>query len=129
MRNILTLTAAALLLFGCTNDNKIEIQNIAEYQIYVNFRANIYEVPGISTEGPDGGKLTISGVPNGTYQYKTMWYTPDELNLSIAPAAESDGNLTFEKQSTRVLMQYGSATLGSQYYGSLSITTTNSAGN
>jgi|GEM_PF-1131029 hypothetical protein len=126
MKKALVVFFVMLSLAGCSNDNKIVIQNLAAYDVYVNFRAQIYDVPGTSTAGVNGGSRTIPSIPNGTYQYKTMWFVPDNSGLSISPAAESDGNLTFTSQQTKIFMQYGSITQGNSYIGSLTVTSSTS---
>jgi hypothetical protein len=120
MWKALSVAAAVLALAGCSNNNRIEIQNLATNPVWLNFRAQIYRIPGINEAGTNGGTFSISEIPNGTYDYKTMWDVPD--GYSLTAAAEGDGNMLFDKKDTRIMMQYGSLTSGTTYITSLTIT-------
>jgi uncharacterized lipoprotein NlpE involved in copper resistance len=124
MIKIFTALAVIITLWGCSNDNKITIQNLATNPIYLNFRAQIYTVPGMNDKGQAGTIPPITEIPNGTFDYKTMWDVPSNLTISIAP--EADGELTFNHKSTSILMQYGSAATATQYITSLTVTSSDS---
>lgn len=92
-------TVVALLITGCANENKITLQNMASGSVYVNFRAKTYTVaPGTST--------TIAEVPNGVYDYSTIFEIP--ANKSIAVEGEAAGTLTLEEKDTKINMVYSS---------------------
>ncbi len=118
MKKIFCLFAFLISCIGCSNDNKITINNLADGAIYFNFRAKQYTVPTQET-------VVISDIPNGSYSYGTTVEIPrNALSWSLDGTA-SDGTLKFEKMSTQILLLYGSTLTPDGAY-SVNLNTTSS---
>ncbi len=94
------IAAAALLCIGCASKNEVEITNLASGSIYINFRAEIHTIP------PSGTK-TISGIPNGTYEYSTTYSIPFGYSGAVDGDAAA-GTFIFEDKDTKINMLYSS---------------------
>ncbi|HMA63928.1 MAG: hypothetical protein ACM31E_06900 [Fibrobacterota bacterium] len=93
--------AVALLLIGCASKNEVKITNIAGGSILVNFRAETHTIP------PAGTK-TISGIPNGTYDYSTTYVIPAGYKGAVDGDAAA-GTFIFEEKDTQINMIYSSS--------------------
>ncbi|NLW32263.1 MAG: hypothetical protein GXY77_12510 [Fibrobacter sp.] len=90
-----------VFLFGCSNDNEIKISNLAQGDVFFNFRAKKYVVVG------NGGEITIDEIPNGSFEYATTFSVPAGASFGIEGDAGA-GLLEFEKSETRHLLIYSS---------------------
>jgi hypothetical protein len=117
MKKIVALFAFLIVFAGCSNDNKITLNNLADEEIYFNFRAKQYTVPTQET-------IVITDIPNGTYAYGTTALLPSDATSASFSGNASDGTLTFEKKSTQILMIYGSTLIGGAYNVNLNTTST-----
>jgi hypothetical protein len=118
MKRIVAIFAFLMFLAGCTNDNKITINNLAEDYIYFNFRAQKYTLASQET-------IVITDIPNGTFAYGASAELPSNATSGSFEGNASDGILTFEKKRTQILMIYGSMlTAGGAY--SVNLNTTSS---
>jgi hypothetical protein len=106
MWKALMVTAALMLLIGCSNDNQIVIDNSAQEAIMFNFRA-------VETQVASGSSATIQDIPNGTYAV-TLGLTPPSgaTSWSMSP---SSGSLTFAKKSTKIRIAFGSTLTNGVY--------------
>jgi uncharacterized lipoprotein NlpE involved in copper resistance len=101
MKKIITLFGSLLVLAGCSNDNKIVINNLADGNIYFNFRAQQYEIASDQS-------VTIADIPNGTYVYATTYQIPSGAKTWSITGDAASGSLMFDKKSTRILLLYAS---------------------
>lgn len=88
-----------VFLFGCSNDNEIKISNLAQGDVFFNFRAKKYVVVG------NGGEITIDEIPNGSFEYATTFSVPAGASFGIEGDAGA-GLLEFE--ASRHLLIYSS---------------------
>ena len=106
MWKALMVTAALMLLIGCSNDNQIVIDNSAQDAITFNFRA-------VETPVASGSSATIQDIPNGTYSVTLGMTIPSgATSWSISP---SSGSLTFAKKSTKIRAAFGSTLTNGVY--------------
>ena len=108
MIKIFTALAVIITLWGCSNDNKITIQNLAQETIYLNFRASLDSVFS-------GGTITLTEIPNGTYLYNTTYRLPFGATSSSSSGDAAGGQLTFDKKITKILMLYSSTFMAGVY--------------
>jgi hypothetical protein len=103
MKKIAVLFAVVAVFAGCSNDNKITLNNISDGPIYFNFRATRYIIDVDETE-------SISDIPNGTYTYATTFGIPAGAKTYSIEGTAGAGSLIFDKKDTQILLIY-SATL------------------
>jgi hypothetical protein len=102
----LLLLIAALFCIGCSNNNKVSIVNIAEGQIIVNFRGDLYPVDA-------GSRQSITDIANGSYPYTTTYAIPAG---KVGSASEGlSGTLVFTHSSTVHQLLYSAAGDDSTY--------------
>lgn len=106
---IFVFLSIAVFLLGCSNDNEIEITNLAQGDIYFNFRAKEYVIAA------DGGEITIDEVPNGTFDYATTYSVPAGATGCEVEGDAGAGFLDFEKRETRHLLIYSSTLIDGNY--------------
>jgi hypothetical protein len=102
MKRIAVVSVLAVWIVGCSQ-NTLEIQNWSEYDVWLNFRAQSYEIPS------GGGTRTVTDIPNGTFGYGTVYEenahsAPD----GVEPGEGLKGSMTFERSETEMLLIYGS---------------------
>ena len=122
MKQIITALILLTFLIGCSNNNKITINNLAADNIYINFMAKKYTIASEAT-------VTVTDVPNGSYEYATTYQIPSGAKSWSIDGSAAGGNLTFEKKDTQILMLYAS-TLSPEgkYAVNMSVTSTRSTG-
>jgi hypothetical protein len=108
MWKIVTFAAAMLWLAGCSNDNQIFIENDAQADIMINFRAS-------KTDIPSGTSTTIKDIPNGTYDYATTYWVPAGATSWSVSGAAGSGSLAFNKKETHQLLIYSSSLSNGAY--------------
>lgn len=105
------LVAFSIFLFaGCSNDNQLTINNLAESGILVNFRGKGYAInPGTT--------YTIADeIPNGKYNYATTYGIPSRVGIkSAAIDASGAGELNFQTKDTKIHLIYSSTVQDSIY--------------
>jgi hypothetical protein len=117
MRKILAVAAVVWCIVGCTNDNKLVIQNDADVDINVNFRATATLVPAHTPQ-------TIPDIPNGTYTYDIS--VPPVTGATIASVPGS-GSIEFQKKATKWLFILSSTVSDNVYSITLSKSTSDDA--
>jgi hypothetical protein len=90
----------AFFFAGCSSNNEITIQNIAGGSVLVNFRAESHVIV-------PNNSITISDIPNGTYDYSTTFSIPAGYSGEVSGEA-SAGTLIFEDRNTKVNLIYSS---------------------
>jgi len=108
MKKIVLAFAMLMSLWGCSNDNKLTIQNMAQCPIYINFLGTVDSVFS-------GESYPVNNIPNGTYQYSTTYAIPNNVTSSSVSGDAASGQLIFEKNNTKVLLLYSSTTLTGVY--------------
>ncbi|MDO5576777.1 MAG: hypothetical protein Q4F84_06830 [Fibrobacter sp.] len=98
---VVVVLVMAFLMVGCSRDNEIKISNMAAGDIYFNFRAKDYHVPGV------GGEIKITDIPNGTFDYATTFNIPTGSKFNVDGDAAA-GLLSFEKSETHYLLIFSS---------------------
>jgi ribosomal protein L2 len=111
------LFVTALILVGCSNNNKLTINNLTMGPIHINFRAADHSIDA-------GTTFEISDIPNGTYVYSTTYGVPAEAKSATIDGNAAGGSLTFEKKDTQVLMLYGSTLFDGTYAVNATMSTT-----
>jgi hypothetical protein len=86
---------------SCTQ-NELKVENLAEEEIHLNFRAEVYDVDAEET-------ITITDIPNGTYSYSTTYTLPQGINDYDAGGAVS-GSMRFSFGRTKNFLLYSSIT-------------------
>ena len=99
MKKIVLAFAMLMSLWGCSNDNKLFIQNQALEPIQVNFLGTVITVPSDSTK-------SYTDIPNGSYIYSTTYTIPANATSATISGDAAGGQLTFEKNNTKVLLLY-----------------------
>jgi hypothetical protein len=108
MKKIIGLIALSIALYGCSNDNKLTINNQASESIFINFRASVITIA-------PGGTQTVTDIPNGGYNYNTTFEIPSNITSWSASGSAASGQLTFDKKNTQILLLYSSTTLAGVY--------------
>jgi len=108
---------AALLFLGCSNsiNNKITIKNMADGDIYFNFRGSIIDVAA-------GQTTVISNIPKGKYNYSTTYIIPAGTTSSTAQG-DMSGTFTLNA-GTNIGLLYASILSNGTY--TISVTISNS---
>lgn len=91
---------AAMLCVGCS-ENSIEIINLADGAVILNFRGEGYRVEPEAT-------MTVSDVPNGTYEYGTTYYIPYATITTWQEGPGLSGTMSFRLNRTKMNIQYAS---------------------
>lgn len=108
VRNVLILGLLVGILGGCS-ENKLSIQNEAQYPITFTFRGKDYT---LSSQG----SKTLEGVPNGEYLYGTLAQIPQvDWIKSVSFEGDQEGTLRFLHDETEYLILYGSHIKDSVY--------------
>ncbi len=97
---------AAVIFMGCS-ENKIEIKNIASESVRFVFRGDEYFVDR-------GSERSITGIPNGKYEYGTTYRIPS-AELSVEEGEDLSGELTFRRNETKVSVLYSSVRDSTSY--------------
>lgn len=95
------LILLTIFLSSCESElnNKFTFRNESSGKLFINFRANIVEVP-------IGKTVTIKDVPKGTYGFSTTYELPAGAVTSTV-GGDASGSVIFN-QNTRVLVLYSS---------------------
>jgi hypothetical protein len=95
------LISLSLTLISCSDGpiNKITLQNIADGDIYLNFR-------GSQTLVPSGSTIELQDVDKGEYEYETVYSIPFGAS-SHAAEGEMSGTLKLTA-GTKILVIYSS---------------------
>jgi|WetSurMetagenome_2_1015567.scaffolds.fasta_scaffold511118_2 hypothetical protein len=111
------LVIAALLFMGCSNsiNNKITIKNMADGDIYFNFRGSVIDVAS-------GQTTVISNIPKGTYNYSTTYIVPAGTTSSTSQG-DLSGTFTLNA-GTNIELLFSSILLNGTY--TISVTISNS---
>jgi hypothetical protein len=101
------LIVFALFLSSCEGslNNEFTFRNESAGKLFINFRANIIEVPV-------GQTVTIKDVPRGTYGFSTTYEIPSNA-LTSTVQGDAAGQANFNT-STRVLILF-SSTLSEEF--------------
>lgn len=99
MKKILAIAGLVFLFVGCS-DNQLEVENGTAFAITMNFRAEKH------TLNP-GQTKTIKEIPNGTFGYGTVFLVPSNAGYEVTDGGGLDGEVTFERSDTQVLLLYG----------------------
>jgi hypothetical protein len=101
------LILLTIFLSSCESDlnNKFTFRNESDGKLFINFRANIVEVPVRQI-------VTIKDVPRGTYTFSTTYEVPSGLPSNVQ--GDAAGSVAFNL-STKVLVLYTSAISDSLY--------------
>jgi hypothetical protein len=95
------LIILSLTLLNCSDGpiNKITLQNIAEGDVYLNFR-------GTQTLVPSGSTVELQDIDKGEYEYETVYEVPSGATSSSAEG-EMSGTLKLTA-GTKILVIYSS---------------------
>jgi hypothetical protein len=95
------LIVFALFLSSCEGslNNEFTFRNESAGKLFINFRANIVEVPV-------GQIVTIKDVPRGTYAFSTTYELPGNA-VSSTVQGDASGQVNFNT-GTRVLILFSS---------------------
>jgi len=111
------VSAACLLslLAGCSG-NQVTVENVADGDIYFNFRAQRYAVAS-------GGVVEITDIPNGTYEFATTVEIP-RSGVTFADGGGLAGEMAFERSSSEFYLLISSVLDTTTYtvFGNLSST-------
>lgn len=107
MKKMVTVLALAIFFCGCSNNNKLTIQNKSQGTIYLNFRATVYTI--------GSNPVTLTDIPNGTYNYNTTFELPSGVTSWSASGTAAGGQMTFDKKNTQILLLYSSTLLAGVY--------------
>ena len=121
MKKKAALFAFLVFFVGCSNDNKITINNLSDGRIYFNFRATQYII-GIDS------MRTIDEIPNGVYTYATTYITPSSVTSATVSGNAVPGSVTFEKENTQILLIYSATTFNGAYTLEATMTSSGSGG-
>jgi hypothetical protein len=105
------LIAFSVFLFaGCSNDNQLTINNLAEGGIIINFRGKEYSVNS-------GQTYTIPDeIPNGKYNFSTTFEIPYRPGIKSGTSdGAAAGELGFQTRDTKVHLLYSSSVADSVY--------------
>ncbi|MBE0570564.1 MAG: hypothetical protein IH618_03395 [Ignavibacteriaceae bacterium] len=95
------LITLSLTLINCSDGpiNKITLQNIADGDVYLNFR-------GTQTLVPSGSTIELQDIDKGEYEYETVYEVPSEAT-SFTAEGEMSGTLILTA-GTKILIIYSS---------------------
>ena len=95
------LITLSLTLINCSDGpiNKITLQNIAEGDVYLNFR-------GSQTLVPSGSTVELQDIDKGEYEYETVYEVPSGAT-SFSAEGEMSGTLILTA-GTKILVIYSS---------------------
>jgi hypothetical protein len=95
------LIILSLTILSCSDGpiNKITLQNIADGDVYLNFR-------GTQTLVPSGSTIELQDIDNGEYEYETIYEIPVGAT-AFSAEGEMSGSFIL-KAGTNVLVIYSS---------------------
>lgn len=95
------LITLSLTLINCSDGpiNKITLQNIADGDVYLNFR-------GSQTLVPSGSTIELQDIDKGEYEYETVYEVPSGAT-SFSAEGEMSGTLILTA-GTKILVIYSS---------------------
>ncbi len=95
------LITLSLTLLNCSDGpiNKITLQNIADGDVYLNFR-------GSQTLVPSGSTVELQDIDKGEYEYETVYEIPSGAT-SFSAEGEMSGTLILTA-GTKILVIYSS---------------------
>ncbi|MDZ7625749.1 MAG: hypothetical protein U5J96_15060 [Ignavibacteriaceae bacterium] len=95
------LITLSLTLINCSDGpiNKITLQNIADGDVYLNFR-------GSQTLVPSGSTIELQDIDKGEYEYETVYEVPSGAT-SFSAEGEMSGTLVLTA-GTKILVIYSS---------------------
>ena len=95
------LITLSLTLINCSDGpiNKITLQNIADGDVYLNFR-------GSQTLVPSGSTIELQDIDKGEYEYETVYEVPSGAT-SFSAEGEMTGTLILTA-GTKILVIYSS---------------------
>jgi methyltransferase-like protein len=121
MKKIVAVFVLFLFLAGCSNDNKITLNNLSEGPIYFNYRAKHYIID-------INGTKTIEEIPNGVYTYATTYGIPSSATSATVSGNAASGSVTFEKENTQILLIYSATIFNGAYTLGATMTSSGSGG-
>jgi len=112
------LITLSLTLINCSDGpiNKITLQNIAEGDVYLNFR-------GSQTLVPSGSTVELQDIDKGEYEYETVYEVPSGAT-SFSAEGEMSGTLILTA-GTKILVIYSSVFSEGSYSIFASVTNSN----
>jgi len=112
------LITLSLTLINCSEGpiNKITLQNIAEGDVYLNFR-------GSQTLVPSGSTVELQDIDKGEYEYETVYEVPSGAT-SFSAEGEMSGTLILTA-GTKILVIYSSVFSEGSYSIFASVTNSN----
>jgi len=112
------LITLSLTLLSCSDGpiNKITLQNIAEGDVYLNFR-------GSQTLVPSGSTVELQDIDKGEYEYETVYEVPSGAT-SFSAEGEMSGTLILTA-GTKILVIYSSVFSEGSYSIFASVTNSN----
>jgi hypothetical protein len=95
---------------GCSNDNQLTVNNIAEGGVIINFRGKEYSVSS-------GKTLNIPDeIPDGKYNFSTTFEIPNRPGIKSGISDGSiAGELNFQTRDTKIHLLYSSSVADSIY--------------
>ena len=120
MKKIVTLVIVIIALVGCSNNNKLTVNNLAAEGIHINFMAVEHYVES-------GSSKVITDIPNGTYIFSTTYNIPPEAKSANITGEAAGGELIFEKKDTQILLLYGYTYFDGAYEVNATMSTTRSS--
>jgi hypothetical protein len=95
------LITLSLTLINCSDGpiNKITLQNLADGDVYLNFR-------GSQTLVPSGSTIELQNIDKGEYEYETVYEVPSGAT-SFSAEGEMSGTLILTA-GTKILVIYSS---------------------
>jgi hypothetical protein len=120
MRKIGLLLIVFIFFTGCSNKNKITLNNLSGGPIYFNFMAKPDSVDA-------GATAVIKDIPNGVYSYAATFGVPATATSVTISGDAAAGSLTFEKENTQILFIYSSTFINFTYNVGATMTSSNSS--
>lgn len=103
-----TLAIVSLISFTSCEpfiENKITVKNLAEADIHLNIRGQVYDVSG------NGGQIIISDFKKGTFEFETIYDLPAYPISQFTAEGDVSGQLVLNA-GTEILLIYSSTTTG-----------------
>jgi hypothetical protein len=99
MKKTLALSLLVLGLIGCS-ENKITVDNLGDYDVFLNFRAESYKIPANTSN-----YVATNEIPNGTFNYTSTITCP--ASYTAIDGGGLTGNWTFSQGKTEIRISYG----------------------
>jgi len=101
MNRTVLLTLAACICLGCSG-NEVTIRNESQTTVQFQFRGEIHHLVS-------GDSSTIGDIPNGTFDYSTIYEVPEGvLPGSVTTKGDLGGAMSFYNWDTKFSLAYAS---------------------